>query len=328
MNVMAGLRTANADLPEPVREVLNDILHDSRRAGQILERTQRLFRQQPAQPAPCNLNDVVREVVTVAMPRLRELDVRMTLALEPRLPNVHADAVQIQQVLFNLMMNGADAMHAVAGHMRHMRVSTRHGARHVVVSVRDSGTGLDRADASRVFEPFYTTKAGGSGMGLAISRSIVQSHGGALWAVSNGDRGSTFRFKIPIPTAARNAAVATRARRVLVVDDHGELRKSLTRLLNAWGHHVAVASSGARAVTVAQTFHPDAAVIDVSLGDMTGVELARRLRAAAEQRVFLIALTARESDDLRRECLAAGFDEYLVKPQHIPNLEALLARAH
>jgi PAS domain S-box-containing protein len=325
-NVMASLRTAKADLPEPVREVLNDILHDSRRASQILERTRRLFRHQPAQPASSNLNDVVREVVTVAMPRLRELDVRMTLGLEPRLPNVFADAVQMQQVLFNLIMNGADAMHAVAGHMRQMRISTRHGARHVVVSVRDSGTGLDRADASRVFEPFFTTKPGGSGMGLAISRSIVQSHGGTLWAVSNRDYGSTFRFKIPIPTAARAAAVATATRRVLVVDDHGELRTSLTRLLNAWGHHVAVASSGARAVTVAQTFHPDAAVIDVSLGDMSGVELARRLRAAADQRVFLIALSTYESDDLRREYLAAGFDEYLVKPQHIPHLEALLAR--
>ena len=89
-----------------------------------------------------------------------------------------------------------------------------------------------------------------------------------------------------------------------------------------------MASSGARAVTVAQTFHPDAAVIDVSLGDMSGVELARRLRAAADQPVLLIALTAHESDDLRRECLAAGFDDYLVKPQHIPNLEALLARVH
>ena len=212
MNVMAGLRTTNADLPEPVREVLNDILHDSRRASEILERTRRLFRHQPAQPSSSNLNDVVREVVTVATPRLRELDVRMTLALEPRLPNVYADAVQIQQVLFNLIMNGADAMHAVAGHLRHMRISTRHGARHVVVSVRDSGTGLDRADASRVFEPFYTTKVGGSGMGLAISRSIVQSHGGALWAVSNSDHGSTFRFKIPIPTAARAAAAATAVR--------------------------------------------------------------------------------------------------------------------
>jgi len=77
---------------------------------------------------------------------------------------------------------------------------------------------------------------------------------------------------------------------------------------------------------VAQTFHPDAAVIDLSLGDMSGVELARRLRAAADQRVFLIALSTYESDDLRREYLAAGFDEYLVKPQHIPHLEALLAR--
>jgi C4-dicarboxylate-specific signal transduction histidine kinase len=104
----------------------------------------------------------------------------VTLALEPRLSDVYADEVQIQQVLFNLIMNGADAMHAVAGQMRHMRISTRRGTRHVVVSVRDSGAGLERADTSRVFEPFYTTKAWGSGMGLAISRSIVQSHGGTL----------------------------------------------------------------------------------------------------------------------------------------------------
>ena len=327
-NVTVCLRTMDPAVTESIREALNDVLNDSRRASEILDRTRRLFRNQPSQPSSLNLNDVVRDVIKWATPRLRELDVRLTQVLEPQLPDVFADAIQMQQVLFNLIVNGADAMHAVAGHMRHMRVSTRHGARHVVVSVRDSGTGLDRADASRVFEPFYTTKAGGSGMGLAISRSIVQSHGGALWAVSNGDRGSTFRFKIPIPTAARDAAVVAPARRVLVVDDHGELRKSLTRLLNAWGHHVAVASSGARAVTVAQTFHPDAAVIDVSPGDMTGVELARRLRAVADQRVFLIALTTHESDDLRRECLAAGFDEYLVKPQHIPNLEALLTRVH
>jgi CheY-like chemotaxis protein len=219
-------------------------------------------------------------------------------------------------------------MHAVAGQMRHMRISTRQGTRHVVVSVRDCGTGLDRADPSRVFEPFYTAKAGGSGMGLAISRSIVQSHGGTLWAVSNSDRGSTFRFKIPIPTPVHVTVVSTPARRVLVVDDHDALRKSLTRRLNAWGHHVAVASSGARAVAVAGTFHPDAAVIDVSLGDMTAIELARRLRAAADQRLFLIALAAQEGEQVRAEWLAAGFDEYLVKPQHIPQLEVLLARVH
>jgi len=327
-NVTACLRTTDESLPEPVREVLNDILHDSRRACQILERTRRLFRHQPAQPTSVNLNDVVHEVVKIATPRLRELDVRVTLALEPYLSDVYADAVQIQQVLFNLIMNGADAMHAVAGQMRHMRISTRRGTRHVIVSVRDCGTGLEGADTSRVFEPFYTTKALGSGMGLAISRSIVQSHGGTLWVVSNSDRGSTFRFKIPVPTTAQTTAVSTPARRVLVVDDHGALRKSLTRLLNTWGHRVAVASSGARAVAVAQTFHPDAAVIDVSPGDMTGVELVRRLRAAADQHLVLITLTAHDGERMRGECLAAGFDEYLVKPQHIPDLEALLARVH
>jgi two-component system sensor kinase FixL len=202
-NVTVCLRTMDPAVTESIREALNDVLSDSRRASEILDRTRRLFRNQPTQPSSLNLNDVVRDVVKWATPRLRELDVRLTQVLEPHLPDVYADAIQMQQVLFNLIVNGADAMHAVVGHMRHMRISTRHGARHVVVSVRDSGTGLDRADASRVFEPFYTTKAGGSGMGLAISRSIVQSHGGALWAVSNGDRGSTFRFKIPIPTAAR-----------------------------------------------------------------------------------------------------------------------------
>jgi PAS domain S-box-containing protein len=326
MNVSACLRGVEEDLPDPLREVLNDILHDSRRASQILERTQRLFRHQPAQPTSSNVNEAVREVVKIATPRLRELEVRVSLALEPGLPDVYADPVQIQQVLFNLIMNGADAMQSVAGQMRHMRISTRHGARHVVASVRDSGTGLDRGDRTRVFEPFFTTKSGGSGMGLAISRSIVQSHGGALWAVSNNDRGSTFRFTIPIPTAAREPTITTPTRRVLIVDDHGGLRKSLTRLLNAWGHHVAVASSGERAVAVAQTFHPDAAVIDVSLGDMTGVELARRLRDVTDHRLHLIALTAHESEHLRREYLTAGFEAYLVKPQHIPQLETLLAR--
>ena len=103
-NVSACLRGMDADLPEPLREVLEDILRDSRRASQILERTQRLFRHQPAQPTSSNLNEAVREVVKIATPRLRELDVRVTLALEAALPDVCADPVQVQQVLFNLIM--------------------------------------------------------------------------------------------------------------------------------------------------------------------------------------------------------------------------------
>ncbi len=199
-NAIACLRSLDSDRRDAVREALNDILQDSRRASQILDRTRGLFRHHSTQPTFLHLNDVVREVVKMATPRLGELDVRLTQALEPNLPHVYADAVQMQQVLFNLIVNGADAMSDVAGRPRQMRVSTRHGKRYVVVSVRDSGVGLDSADSARVFEPFYTTKPGGSGMGLAISRSIVQSHGGVLWSVANSDVGSTFRFKLPIPT--------------------------------------------------------------------------------------------------------------------------------
>jgi C4-dicarboxylate-specific signal transduction histidine kinase len=197
-NVTACLRLLDSGPAGEVREGLNDVLHDSRRASEILERTRRLFGPHSTQRTTVNMNAVVREVVKFATPRLREFHVRVLEVLDPDLPDVFADSVQMQQVLFNLVVNGTDAMNSVVGPLRHMRLTTRRGKKHVVVSVRDSGTGLDPAHTMRVFEPFYTTKPGGSGLGLAISRSIVQSHGGALWAVSNHDRGSTFRFKIPI----------------------------------------------------------------------------------------------------------------------------------
>jgi PAS domain S-box-containing protein len=197
-NVTACLKMLDSGPAGEVREALNDVLQDSRRASEILERTQRLFGPHSTQRSTVNMNTVVREVVKFATPRLREFHVRLLEVLDPNLPDVFADAVQMQQVLFNLVVNGTDAMNSVVGPQRHMRLTTRRGKKHVVVSVRDSGTGLDPVHTTRVFEPFYTTKPGGSGLGLAISRSIVQSHGGALWAVSNHDRGSTFRFKIPI----------------------------------------------------------------------------------------------------------------------------------
>jgi PAS domain S-box-containing protein len=203
-NVLACLRLLDSGPTDDVREGLNDVLHDSRRASEILERTRRLFGPHSTQRTPVDMNAIVREVVKFAAPRLREFHVRVLVALDPDIPDVIADGVQMQQVLFNLVVNGTDAMNSVTGAQRHMCITTRKGKKHVVVSVRDSGTGLDPAHTTRVFEPFYTTKPGGSGLGLAISRSIVQSHGGTLWAVANRDRGSTFRFKIPIGRPAQD----------------------------------------------------------------------------------------------------------------------------
>jgi CheY-like chemotaxis protein len=118
------------------------------------------------------------------------------------------------------------------------------------------------------------------------------------------------------------------ARRVLIVDDHDELRTAIMRLVRTWGHDVADAADGLSALSVTDTFRPEVAVVDISLPDMTGLELARRLREAHPVELLqLIALTAHRGDDLREQCLAAGFDAYLVKPGGVSQLERLLARS-
>ena len=323
-NVLACLRGLDPQRHGDILEALNDVLHESRRASKIIERTQRLFGNRSPQPIPLNLNIVVVEVMRIAAPRLREFHVRVQQALDSAIPNVYADDVQMQQVLFNLVLNAADALRTVDTNRRVIRISTRRTRRHVIVSVRDTGVGLDQADTTRIFEPFYTTKETGTGVGLAIGRSIVQSHGGTLWAVSNREGGSTFRFKIPI-YASDAPSASHRTSRVLVVDDNSGVRTSLKRLLSGYGYHVAVAADGARALALIQTFGPDAVVIDMSLGDMSGVDLAKRLRSILAHRpLFLIALTAYDDEHLRRASIAAGFDAYLVKQTQISQLPVLL----
>ena len=163
-----------------------------------------------------DLGDVVRDVLDLAEPRLREFDVHLQFALENQPLPVLADAVQIQQVLLNLIVNGVDAMQHVSERPRVLRISSRRCRREAVVSVRDSGTGLQADTATRVFEPFFTTKPAGTGMGLAISRSIITGHRGRMWLVANVDAGTTFRFAIPLLDAEAVAASASGASSVTV----------------------------------------------------------------------------------------------------------------
>jgi C4-dicarboxylate-specific signal transduction histidine kinase len=180
-----------------VRSALVDIVQDGHRASQIIKRTRELFTKRPAQRRPLDLNGIAREVLDIARERLRQNGVNLELRLAPDLPLVHADDVQIQQVLMNLVQNGVDAMRDVTDRPRVLRVRSRAEGGQAIVSVRDTGAGLPSADAERVFEPFFTTKPDGIGIGLAISRSIVASHGGVLWATANPQAGATFRFRIP-----------------------------------------------------------------------------------------------------------------------------------
>jgi two-component system, sensor histidine kinase len=238
--------------------------------------------------------------------------------------------VQIQQVLLNLVGNAVEAMDATTGRPRVLRISSRRYRHGAMVSVRDTGCGLAQEAARRVFEPFYTTKTSGIGMGLTTSLSIIKNHGGSLWGVANVDEGATFRFRIPVPDTDDSAGpVRAEPRKVLIVDDHDELRKSIVRLVRGWGHKVAVAVDGPSALSVAQTFQPDCAILDLSLRGMTGIDLARRLvQTSLPRRPYLIALTAFREPETRDACLAAGFDAYLIKTGDLYELERLLASAN
>jgi len=126
------------------------------------------------------------------------------------LPFVLGDRVQLQQVLLNLIINGVEAMSSVADRRRELLVYSRlHESNQVLVGVRDSGVGIAPENLKKIFDPFYTTKSQGMGMGLAISRSIVEAHGGRLWATINEDRGATFQFTLPTADAVSTAADAT-----------------------------------------------------------------------------------------------------------------------
>jgi nitrogen-specific signal transduction histidine kinase/ActR/RegA family two-component response regulator len=309
-----------------VRAALNDMVDESMRASDIVNRTQEMFTKHPMRKTAMNLNDGVRHILEMAGGRLRQSGIRVEVKLDDGLPAVLADAVQVQQVLLNLIVNAVEAMAEVPTEQRVLRISSRRGRRVAIVTVRDRGRGLDPHD-ERLFAPFYTTKPTGVGMGLAISRSIVTNHGGSLWAVMNGHGGATFRFTLPLlttPVPIEDRTPSPR-RRVLVVDDDQGLRRAVTRLLRTSGHEVAVAHDGSGGLAAAEAFQPDVAIVDISLPDMSGLEVGRRLRKIFPgDRMQLIALTGNKDDHLRQACAAAGFDVYLVKPQGIQELERLL----
>jgi PAS domain S-box-containing protein len=189
---------ANRNLePEVLRRALEGIVADGTRASTVLARIRAFIKKEPAERNEFDINEVIQEVLALAGRELYENQVLLERQLTTDLPLVLADRVQLQQVLLNLIMNGIEAMTAVTNRPRLLWVQARIDASgEVLVAVSDSGTGFD-LDVDRVFTPFFTTKADGLGMGLSISRSLVESHGGRLWATPNSPHGAVFSFTLP-----------------------------------------------------------------------------------------------------------------------------------
>jgi PAS domain S-box-containing protein len=173
------------------------ITRDANSAADVVSRIRALFRRAPHARSPEDVNRLIGEVCRLMADEIAAKDIRIKTNLEQDLPSVALDRVQVQQVLVNLIRNGIEAMEALVGDARALQIRTcRDGLDEIRVEVRDAGTGL--TDATRIFEPFFTTKQYGMGMGLAVCRSIIESHGGRLWAANNETRGATVSFTLPL----------------------------------------------------------------------------------------------------------------------------------
>jgi two-component system sensor kinase FixL len=200
-NAQAAERFLAADATNPaeVREILQDIVNDDKRAGEVIDRMRQLVKKEEPEFVSFNVDSVIADVALLTHSDAILHNIRVSLAIDSGLPPIRGDRVELQQVLLNLLLNSFDAMMDTPANEREIQVrAKRHGQRFLRVSVRDRGMGLSRDKLNFIFEPFYTTKRNGLGMGLSISRSIIEAHGGQLWATNNPDCGATFSFTVPV----------------------------------------------------------------------------------------------------------------------------------
>jgi signal transduction histidine kinase len=200
LNAQAALRFFDVQTvdQDEVRQILKDIVTDGNRAGEIISRIRDLVKKAPPQWARFELNGAVREVVELTRGEAMKNGVTVQTELPDNLPHIQGDRVQLQQVILNLIVNAIQAMSGLTEGVRELHIDTESaGAQGVRVAVRDTGPGLSAENLQRLFEPFYTTKESGMGMGLSICRTIIEDHGGRLWATGLQPHGALFQFTIP-----------------------------------------------------------------------------------------------------------------------------------
>ena len=205
-NARAALNFLSRQLEDlgEVREALDCVVGDADRAGQIIDRIRDQIKKAPPRKDDFDLNEAIDEVIGLARGAIAKNGVSVQTRLTEGLPAVHGDRVQVQQVVLNLILNAEEAMSAVDEGVRELLLSTEQSETYgVLVTVRDSGPGIDTERRQHVFDAFYTTKSSGVGMGLSICRSIIGAHGGRLWVDENEPRGAVFQFTLPI--AERNS---------------------------------------------------------------------------------------------------------------------------
>ena len=192
------LRWLNRDRPnvEQACKTTTRIITDGKRATDIIDRLQSLYQKSPPQRELVDVNEIIKQMVMLLRSEASRSGVSVRAQLDSDLPRTKADRVQLQQVLMNLMLNGIEAMKETGGLLKVTSQLGKQGQ--LLITVSDNGIGLPDDNADQIFNSFFTTKPRGSGMGLAISRSIIEAHHGVLWATANEGRGASFHFTLPV----------------------------------------------------------------------------------------------------------------------------------
>jgi PAS domain S-box-containing protein len=204
-NAQAAQRFLTGDKPDidELHEVLKDIIKDNRRADDVIEKLRALMRKSGLQITELNINNVVQNTLPLINSYEIMRNISLKLELDKNIPHVNGDRIQLQQVILNLILNSTEALMDAEVKLRTIVVRTnQEDTQNVTLSVKDNGPGIEEKAMSHLFDPFYTTKKEGLGMGLAISRTIIEEHRGSLWAENNPDSGATFYFTIPIAKGA------------------------------------------------------------------------------------------------------------------------------
>jgi FixJ family two-component response regulator/signal transduction histidine kinase len=330
------LAAPSPDLDE-LRATVADIVADDRRVGDLIQQLRRFLRRGEVERTEVDLREVVDEVLRLAGSTAAGKDATVALEFADGLPRLQADRVQLQQVLLNLVLNAIDAVAGSEPDSRRVALRARPSETGVRVEVADTGSGMDEATLGRIFQPFFTTKPGGMGLGLSISRSIVAAHGGTLSARSTPGDGTTFRIELPLhavveapPEAPATAVLGVRGATVFVIDDDPSMRRAIERQLQDTGHRVETFASGEEYLERAPHAGIACIVSDLRLPGVSGLELQAAL-ARADRDVPMLFVSGHGDVPTTAHAMKAGAVGFLAKPfskaELVAAVDEALARA-
>jgi FixJ family two-component response regulator/signal transduction histidine kinase len=319
------------DLDE-LRATVADIVSDDRRAGELIQQLRRFLRRGEVERTEFDLREVVDEVLRLVGNGASAKGVAVTFDVAERLPKITGNRVQLQQVLLNLVLNGLDAVAANEPGSRRAALVVRPSEAGVSVEVADSGRGMDELTLARIFQPFFTTKPGGMGLGLSISQTIVVAHGGTLSAVSTPGRGTTFRVELPlrpldtVGPAARVAAPVNAGGTVFVIDDDPSMRRAVDRQLQGAGYMVETFASAHAYLDRAPPAGVACIVSDVRMPGLSGLDLHASL-ARANRDLPTVFISGHGDIPTAVHAMRGGAVSFLPKPFTKDELLAAVAEA-